>query len=159
MKKIKKLFAGIGALIFITFFAFWMFSSDIEHIEDTNGPDIYKLQQINDGNIIKMDTGAMNLVEEKEMFSNLLVYKSKKFTGVSEIYSTNIVGNRFDITLYNLQVESGNFKAVLVYNNEIVHEFKLNELSQSYTLKNPNGNISLRIAGESAKFEFSYDLI
>ncbi len=159
MQGIKKLLTGVAVIAFIGVFAAWMLSTDIEHIEDTNGPDIYKLQQINDGNIIKMDIGALNLVEETELGSSLPVYKSEKYTGVSEIFMENIYGNRFDITLYNLRVESGNFKVVLVHNDEIVHEFKLNELSQSYTLENPQGAVSLRIAGESADFEFSYDLI
>ncbi|MBQ3136340.1 MAG: hypothetical protein IJB74_02550 [Clostridia bacterium] len=159
MGKIKKILSGVGVVVFIAVVAVWMLSSDLGHIEDTNGSDIYKLQQINDGNIIKMDVGALNYAQADELFNNLTTYKSDKFTGVAEIYTTNIIGNRFDITLYNLWVESGNFKVVLVHNDEIVHEFKLNELMQSYTLENPKGNVSLRIAGESAKFEFSYDLL
>ena len=159
MAGLKKILLAIGVVAFMGVFAFSLFTSVPEHIEDTNGADNYKLQQITDANIIKMDIGSRNLTEETQLLSDLLLYKSKKFTGVSEIYMNNIYGNRFDITLYNLQVESGNFKVVLVHNNEIVHEFKLNELSQSYTLENPNGNVSLRIAGESAAFKFSYDLI
>ena len=72
------------------------------------------------------------------------------------IFTTDIVGNRFDVTLFNTVVNSGNFKVVLIYNDEIVHEFRLNELMQTYTLENPHGAVSLRIAGESADFEFSY---
>ncbi len=159
MDKIKKILAGAGVIVFIAVFALWMLSSDLEHIEDTNGPDIYKLQQINDSNIIKMDTGALNLTEKTEAFSSLPLYTSKKYTGVSEIYMTNIITNRFEITLYNLWVKSGNLRVVLVYNDEIVHDFKLNELMQTYTLENVKGTVSLRIAGESADFEFSYDLI
>ncbi len=159
MGKMKKILSGIGIVAFVAVFALWMFSSDLEHIEDTNGADDYTLQQITDYNILKMDTGALNLVEAKELFNNLPVYKSDKYTGVSEIYADNIIGNRLDITLYNLWVKSGNFRVVLVHNDEIVHEFRLNELMQSYTLENPKGNVSLRIAGESADFEFSYDII
>lgn len=158
-EKTKKIFAGIGAVVFVAVMVFWFFSSDPEHIEDTNGPDDYSLQQITDYNIINMDVGAINLIESDELLNNLPTYKSNKYTGVSEIFMTNISGNRFDITLYNLQVESGNLKVVLVHNDEIVHEFKLNELEQTYTLKNPKGNVSLRVAGESADFELSYDII
>lgn len=155
----KKLISIIGIVVFVAVFALWMFNSDLEHIEDTNGTDNYTLQQINDFNIIKMDTGAINVAQSDELFNNLPTLKSKKFTGIHEVYSTNIIGNRFDITLYNTTVKSGNFKIVLVYNDEIVHEFALNELEQTYTIKKPKGNISLRIAGESADFKFSYDLI
>ena len=159
MGKLKKLLIGIVAVILVGYFVISMLTSNLKHIEDTNGAENYNLQQITEYNIINMDIGALNLTKSKELFNNLPTYKSDKYTGVSEIYMTNIWGNRFDITLYNLRVKSGNFKVVLVHNDEIVHEFKLNELSESYTLENPNGTVSLRIAGESADFEFSYDLI
>lgn len=159
MRRIKQILLGVGVVVLIAVVAVWMLNSDLEHIEDTNGADNYALQQINNDNIINMDTGALNLTETKELFNNLPTYKSDKYTGVSEIYMTNMIGNRFDITLYNTTVRSGNLKIVLVHNNEIVHEFKLNELVQTYTLENPNGTVALRIAGESADFEFSYDLI
>jgi len=158
MRNLKKIFLFIFVIVFVVVFAIWMFSSDLEHIEDTNG-DTYQLQEITDADIISMDMGALNLVEAKELFNNLPTYKSDKYTGVSEIYMTNIVGNRFEITLFNTTVNSGNFKIVLIHNDEIVHEFKLNELMQTYTLENPKGTVSLRIAGESADFEFSYSLI
>ncbi len=159
MRGIKKILTGIGVAVFIAVFAIWMLQSDLEHIEDTNGADNYALQQITDSNIINMDIGALNLVEAKELFNNLPTFRSDKYTGVSEIYLDNLIANRFEITLYNTTVRSGNFRIVLVYNDEIVHEFKLNELMQTYTLENPKGTVSLRIAGESADFEFSYDLI
>ena len=159
MQKMKNILIGIAAVVVLVIGAFSLLTSDLEHIEDTNGADNYNLQEINDYNIINRDIGALNLVESDELFNNLPTYKSKKFTGVAEIYSTNIVGNRFDITLYNTTVKSGNFKIVLVHNDEIVHEFKLNELEQSFTLENPKGTVALRIAGESAEFKFSYDII
>ncbi|MBE6774863.1 MAG: hypothetical protein E7543_01585 [Ruminococcaceae bacterium] len=158
MTGIKKILTCIGVVAFIAVFAIWMLGSDTEHIEDTNGPDIYKLQEISDSNIINMDVGALNF-SVTDTPVTLKEYKSDKFTGVAELYQNNIYGNRFDITLYNLWVESGNFRVVLVHNGEIVHEFKLNELMQTYTLENPNGSVSLRIAGESADFTFSYDLV
>ena len=158
MEKIKKILLGVGVVAFVAVFAFMMLNSDLKHIEDTNGADDYTLQQITDYNIIKMDVGALNLVEANELFNNLPTYKSDKYTGVSEIYMNNITGNRFDIMLYNLWVESGNFKVVLVHNNEIVHEFRLNELMQSYTLENPKGTVSLRVAGESAEFSFHIEV-
>ena len=156
----KKKLLPIAAIAFVVVVCFMLFSKySIEHIEDTNGADNYDLQQITDYNIINMDIGALNLTKETSILSDLPEYSSKKFTGVEEIYLNNIYGNRFDITLYNTHVKEGNFRVVLLHNGEIVHEFKLNELVQSYTLKNPEGTVSLRIAGESANFKLSYDLI
>ena len=151
---------GAGVVVFIIVFALMTLNFNLEHIEDTNGDDVYILQKISDYDIIDMKPGALNVSQSDELFNNLPTFKSKKFTGVYEIYTSNILSaNRFDITLYNTVVNSGNFKIVLVYNNEIVHEFKLNELEQSFTLKNVKGTVSLRIAGESADFKLSYDLI
>ena len=158
MEKIKKIAPAIGVVVFIAVFALWMLGSDLEHIEDTNGADNYNLQVITDQNIIKKDIGALNF-KTVDMPMTLTEYKSNKFTGVAEIFLTNLWGNRFDITIYNLWVDSGNFKAVLVHNDEIVHEFTNNELTQTYTLKNPSGTVALRIAGESADFTLSYDLV
>lgn len=158
MTKLKKIILPVLALIFVVVGCIWIFSSDLEHIEDTNGADNYSLQQITDSNIINMDIGSLNYTESTNRITNTTTYSSDKFTGVAEIFMTNIKGNRFDITINHAQVNSGNFKIVLVHNDEIVHEFKLNELMQSYTLENPNGDVSLRIAGESADFEFDYSL-
>lgn len=154
MRNLKKLILFIVVVVFLVVFAIWMFSSDLEHIEDTNGAT-FQLQQITDSNIINMDIGALNVSKTKTPLSET-EYSSDKFTGVYDIFTTDIVGNRFDITLFNTVVNSGNFKVVLIHNDEIVHEFKLNELMQTYTLENPHGAVSLRIAGESADFEFSY---
>ncbi len=156
---IKKILLGAGVIVFVAVFAIWMFLSDIEHIEDTNGADNYNLQQITDDNIINMDVGALNVGRKKSAVSETVTYSSDKFTGVTEIFTENMVSNRFDITVNHVSVKSGNFKMVLVYNDEIVHEFKLNELTQDFTLKNVKGTISLRIAGESADFMFDYHVI
>ena len=158
MEKIKKIIAAVGAVAIIAVAAVWFLSDDLEHIEDTNGADNFSLQTITDSNIIKMDMGALNVTESKSSITNTTTYSSKKFTGVAEIYGENIWGNRFDITINHANVNSGNFRIVLLQNDEIVHEFTLNELTQSYTLKNPSGHIALRIAGESADFMFDYHL-
>ena len=102
MEKIKKLLICIVAVILAGYFVISMLTSDLKHIEDTNGADNYNLQQITDYNIINMDIGALNLAESNELFNNLPTYKSDKFTGVAEVYLNNIYGNRFDITIYNL---------------------------------------------------------
>lgn len=157
-EKVKKILFGAGAIVLVVVCAVWIFGSGLEHIEDTNGADNYSLQTITDSNIINRDIGAMGLKTSTDSISNTTTYSSDKFTGVEEIYGENIWGNRFDITINHARVDSGNFRIVLLEGDKIVHEFKLNELTQSYTLENPNGYISLRIAGESADFQFDYNL-
>lgn len=157
-EKLKKIIAVVGAFLLVAVAAVWFMSSDLKHIEDTNGADNYSLQTINDSNIINRDVGAMGLNTHKSAVSGVTTYSSKKFTGVEEIYGNNIWGNRFEITVNHARVDSGNFRIVLLENERIVHEFKLNELMQTYVLENPSGYISLRIAGESADFQLDYHI-
>lgn len=158
-EKIKKILIGIGAVVLVAICGIWFLSNDLEHIDDTNGAENFELQTITDSNIINMDIGALNLKESTDNITNTTTYSSNKFTGVAEIYGTNLIGNRFDITVNHARVDSGNFKIVLLEDDKIVHEFNLNELSQTFTLENPSGYISLRIAGESADFMFDYYII
>ncbi len=157
-EKLKKIIAITGAVVLAVVCGIWFLSSDLEHIEDTNGAENYALQTITDSNIINRDIGAMGLNTTTDTISNVTTYSSKKFTGVEEIYGNNIWGNRFEITVNHARVDSGNFKIVLVEDEKIVHEFKLNELTQTYVLENPGGYISLRIAGESADFRLDYQV-
>ncbi len=155
-EKTKKIMAIIGAIVMVAVAAIWFLNSNLEHIEDTNGIDNFSLQTITDANIINRDIGAMGLKTSTDSISNTTTYSSNKFTGVEEIYGTNIWGNRFEITVNHARVDSGNFKIVLLENYNIVHEFTLNELTQTFVLDNPDGYISLRIAGESADFKLDY---
>ena len=154
--KLKKIIAILGAVVLVAVATVWFMSSDLKHIEDTNGADNYSLQTITDSNIINRDVGAMGLNIHKSAVSGVTAYSSKKFTGVEEIYGNNIWGNRFEITVNHARVDSGNFRIVLLEDDRIVHEFRLNELTQTYVLENPSGYISLRIAGESADFQLDY---
>ncbi len=158
MEKLKKIFVLIGTAALIVVAAVWFLADGTKHIEDTNGPDNYNLQTITDSNIIKKDVGALGVSESWDAIGNTTTYSSKKFTGVYTIYETNIKGNRMDFSVNHARVDSGNFRLVLVHNDKIVHDFKLNELMQSYTLENPSGYVALVIAGESADFYFDYTL-
>lgn len=158
MKK-NKLF-GIIIVIAVAAVAIFMFmGNDLEHIEDTNGAENFALQTITDENIINKDIGAVGGPNmSTDNISNTTTYSSKKFTGVAEIYGVDITTTSMDITVNHASVTEGNFKLVLLVDDEIVHEFKLNELSQTYTLEKPSGYVSLVIAGESANFEFDYHI-
>lgn len=158
-EKTKKILIGIGALVLIVVSAVWFMQTDLEHIEDTNGAENYNLQTITDSNIINRDIGAMGLKISNSTVTNTTSYSSEKFTGVEEIYGENIVANRIEFNINHASVTEGNFRIVLLVDDEIVHEFKLNELMQTYVLENPSGYVSLRIAGESANFMFDYYII
>ncbi len=158
-EKTKKILIRTSALVLIVVAVVWFIQTDLEHIEDTNGADNYNLQTITDMNIINRDIGPMGLKKSNSIVTNTISYSSKKFTGVEEIYGENIVATRMEFNINHAHVTEGNFKIVLLVDDEIVHEFKLNELIQTYVLENPSGYVSLRIAGESVNFMFDYYII
>lgn len=157
MELLKKILAPVAAVVLIAVAVILFMGNDLEHIEDTNGPDDFTLQVITDENIQNLDVGALNVGQHSDLLGgDTVTYTSKKFTGVYEVFHENIITNRYEITVNHARVDAGNFKMVLCVNDEIVHEFKLNELTQTYVLENVRGTISLRIAGESADFQFDY---
>ncbi|MBE6607909.1 MAG: hypothetical protein E7633_05105 [Ruminococcaceae bacterium] len=154
--KPKNVFFGLLVILIAGAAVWWMLNNSIDHIEDTNGGDDYSLCTISDENIINRDIGSKGLTESYDSISGTTTYSSKKYTGVDEIYGINISATRFEITVHHAQVDSGNFKIVLLVDDEIVHTFNLNELTQTYVMENVSGYVSLRIAGESAEFMFDY---
>ncbi len=153
--KLKKLLGTIAVILFIGVALFWFLGSDIEHIEDTNGPDDYSLTTITDENIIKMDIGALgNKRSEGFLSGDLVEFSSKKFTGVVEIMHNNYIGKSdvyFELLNYN--ITEGNFKIVVVHDDKIVAELEP-DLFVDFHLENISGTVSLRIAGESAAYSF-----
>ena len=155
---LKKILPIAIAAILVVAMAVWFIMDKPEHIEDTNGADNYSLQTITDENICRLDVSALNVVEDDNIVGEAVTYKSKKFSGVYEVFTENIVTNRYEITVNHAKVNAGNFKMVLCVDDKIVHTFKLNELSQTFVLENVKGSVSLRIAGESADFMFDYSV-
>lgn len=158
-EKFKKILTIVGVIAFIAIGIIWIFGRGIEHIEDTNGPDDYSLTTITDENIINLDVSAINVKTQNSLISDTITYSSNKFSGVYEVFLDNVITNYFEITVNHTQVNSGNFRMVLLVNDEIVHDFNLNKLTQTYSMENVAGTVSLRIAGESADFMFDYSIL
>lgn len=132
--------------------------------EDTNGPDDYRLTQITDENIVNLDVGASNYTQKpgsdtSDNLSRVTEFKSKNFNGVAEIYRSWLVG-KSDLTIdvTNLQVDSGNYALFVVQDGKIIYEFPVNEMLQTYELRDTNGDISIVMAGESADFYMSIEV-
>ena len=153
----KKTLSLVWLIVVLSLCLSMLFGCGLKHIEDTNGADNYELQTITDENIRRMDVGAINILEHENLIGETITYESNCFTGVSEVFYENVITNRFEITVNHARVDAGNFKMVLCVDDEIVHVFALNELTQTFVLENVKGTISLRIAGESADFMFDYN--
>ena len=147
----------IAAAVFVVVVGVWLILGTPEHIEDTNGADDLSLQTITDENIINLDFGAVGgpTISRRNGWSNTVEFSAKKYTGVTEILYDNYIGTTgFEVALSDFEVYDGNFKLIVVYNDEIVATLEPGAVVE-YRLEDVSGYISLRIAGESASFSFT----
>lgn len=130
--------------------------------EDTNGAENFTLQTITDEEIIDLSTGASGLsyTEENLGFLHSSEYSAKNFNGVERIYLTTFIG-KSDVEIYigHLNVESGNFKLVVINNDEIIKEIPLDAFGETFRFEDLKGDFSVHVAGECAKFDFYIDIL
>ena len=164
----KKKLWSIFAVALVTVFAVWMIlSPSPEHIEDTNGPDDYSLQQINEEDVVSLKMGSRGTISQRETkwdfggftVSDGIKYSSGKFTGVYQLYSCTLFkGSDIHVYLGDFQVSSGNFAFYVVFDGKIVGQvrpdaFGMGELIIENVEK--TGVLQYIIAGESANFCFT----
>lgn len=129
-------------------------------ISDTNGPDDYSLATITDENIINQDLGASGYSmtpasDSEDYMTSTTKFKGKEFSGVTELWGTNLLGKSdMTVELSTIQVDRGNFKLVATLDDEIVHVFDNEEMSQRFELEDSNDDFAIRMAGETADFKF-----
>lgn len=164
----KKTIWPLLTVALVVSIAVWMlFNAGPNHIEDTNGPDNFALQQITEENIVNQDIGARGGLS-KETFWNAgniggplsgVKYFSSKFTGVQVLYTCTILeGSDIHVYLTGFHVESGNFAFYVVLDGEIVGEVKPDEFGiGEFILEDieKTGTLEYIVAGESANLWFS----
>ena len=124
--------------------------------EDTNGEDNFELQTITDQEIIDRSVGASGLGYSETKVAGIVSkeYSSKNFNGVEQIYHTSFILPS-DVILYvgHVNVKSGNFKIAIVNDDKIIDEIPLDSFAETIYYENLEGDFSVHLAGESAKFE------
>lgn len=153
----KKTLILIVAVVFAIVGGVMLFLNRAEHIEDMNGADDFSLHTITEENIIKLDYGAVGgpTISWGSSWDTTVEFSAKKYTGVTEIFYDNVIGKTdFYVNLASFEVTGGNFRMVVVCNDEIVATLEPGT-NVEYCLKDATGYISLRIAGESASFNFT----
>lgn len=147
----------VAVIVFVAVIGAWMIFGGTDHIEDTNGPEDYTLQQITDQQIIDMSIGSIGgpKISRHALTGDTVEFSAEKFTGVYEIlYDNFVIKSDFVVDLSAYNISGGNFKLVVVHNDEIVATLEP-DLFVEYCLEDVTGTVSLRIAGESAAFSFS----
>lgn len=145
------------AVAVIVFCGYSFLTSDLEHIEDTNGPNNYALTTITDENIINQDIGALNVKKSTGILNDGITFSSNQFTGVYQVFQTDFLfDSDFLMDIAGFVVNEGNFKMAVVNDSEIVATVEPG-LFATCDLSDLNGSFELVIAGESADFEFTLD--
>lgn len=144
----------IVAVIFVIVFVVMMMNSELEHIEDTNGPDDISLTTITDQDILDHTMGVLNFTRTRNGLNGTVIFDSDKFTGVKEIMWTDVLfSTGVTLDLMDYQVNAGNFRMVVVHEGEIIRDILPGE--DRVDLGQIEGHISLIVAGESADFSFT----
>ncbi|MFR7880699.1 MAG: hypothetical protein ACLU5J_03890 [Christensenellales bacterium] len=99
-------------------------------IEDTNGTDNYDLNTLTDEDFFKQ-SNVTKFGSVTSKINNQATLKVKKMSGVEVLDKINVSSGNLTIHT-NLKITAGNIKLVLIYNDEIIKEFKINE-EDSYT--------------------------
>ena len=129
--------------------------------EDTNGDDNFALQTITDEDIIHLQTGSSGLsyTETTVGFLSSSEYSAKNFNGVDQLYQADYF---FDsdvvVSISYLNVTAGNFRMVVINNDEIIFDIPLGSAAETYTFEDINGSFSIHAAGESAAVEFNFSV-
>ena len=157
MPKQKNIFGIIAVVVFVAVFAYFFLGSNLEPIEDINGPDNYELAVITDENIIKQDMGAMNVSKKTGLLNSGITFSSKNFNGVYRVFQTNFfLDSDFYLDLAGFWVKGGNFRMCIVNEGKIIADVEPDMFAEC-KLSDLNGSFELVIAGESAEFEFTLD--
>lgn len=121
---------------------------------DTNGPDDYSLQALTDQDILR-GINARTIMSATVTHNDVTTCMAQTMHGVDDLFKTTLDYETRKITV-SCKINKGNARLVLVVNDEIVHEFALNQENQHFTLENISGKICLRLAGEDAGYSVAY---
>ena len=65
-----------------------------------------------------------------------------------------------DVEVYigHMNVESGNFRMVVINNEEIIYDIPLDAFGESFYFEDLEGDFSIHVAGENAVFNFNIEV-
>jgi len=126
-------------------------------IEDTNGTEDFTIQTFTDSDITSNRSSRTTFNSSIITYNNNTKVKIGKFSGVYELESFK-VSNQTLVFNIESSCTNGNFRIVIICDDEIVNDVKINS-NETITIENTNGTYSLKIIGESAKISVDYSII
>lgn len=121
------------------------------YIADTNGDDDYSLGKLTEEDIINSTEYQIRSVNSRKEANGTYKYS---ITGLSGVYTLKKVEGSYGVLSFNVTItlHSGNLRACVVKNGEIVREIPIGEFTQ-INISNPDGKYEIKLAGESASFD------
>lgn len=144
-------------LLIMCFLCLCMFTSckSVSHIEDTNGDDDYSLCKITNSDIIN-GRNSISLSSIHSQENNKYKFSVEKFPGVNILYK-GTTNHKTIILRMDSTVSSGNLRIVVISNNEIMFDIKINTVD-TYEIPGNFNEYKIVVAGESAKFKLNFVL-
>ncbi len=126
------------------------------HVEDKNGPDDYSLVEITDEKILKNSSSYTQTGAITSESQHKVEFECQKFSGVKSLKKISYTGGvRLEIN-YDIELDKGNFRAVLIHDGEIVMDLPIGE-DQTIVIDSPKRSYEIKIAGESAEVDIELE--
>lgn len=123
-------------------------------MRDTNGDYVYDLQTLSTDDIINGKNDSVEIASISTIKNGINYCSAQTFAGVKRIEV--ISAKDADLTIsMDITVSKGNFRCVVIHNNEIVYDFKVPGKSE-YVLSKSSTSYSICIAGEESRYKLSY---
>lgn len=127
------------------------------HIEDKNGPNDISLVSINDEKILNSNTNSQK-ASILETSGKRVEYRCEKFSGVKTLKKITYTGGiKLEIN-YSIELSEGNFRAVLIHEDEIVMDLPVG-IDQKIVIESPKRSYDIKIAGESASVDIELEYV
>ena len=125
-------------------------------IEDTNGEEDYSIQTILDDKIKEGPNTRYVINSKWSTKDNVTTMKIEKFSGLFLLRTTHVTNKTLTYEIDSI-VEKGNFKIVIVKNNEEIINVLINS-TELVTINDAEGKYQIKAVGESAKFKMSCEI-
>lgn len=156
MKKLICILLAVAALVaIVTFITLFFTGFTAPSYQDTNGETDFSLQSITDQDILE-GTNTIKILSSKLTKNNQTVCKAKTLSGVDELIKVRMQNEPLDLAV-SCEIIKGNARLVLIVDDEIIHEFALNEADQHFTLENVTGTVRLKMAGENCGYTVTFE--
>lgn len=133
------------AVIFLMLFTL----SSCKHVEDTNGEEDYTIETFSDEDIFKNSSNYLAIGKVEKNINNESSLSVSKFSGIYKFTSFKVKDSNFKFKIES-NCSSGNFKIVLVKDNNTIINIEIN--NEEIIEINEQGTYALKVIGESAKF-------